>query len=394
MKNLLNPLAGIVGIVGVAVFVFMVLRVFSLTMQVSNTGAVETPTLEIQISPTSTAQWNVNRVEIVAVQEVSSSSELLANRGTQLLDPKFSPDGEKILWVRYTGEFIPCSPGNEKCFHARSDLVLYSLQDQGWSTLAKNATEANWSPNGKRVSYLAQKASGKYDLAWIDVKTQVAATLVKDVAFTAANWVGNNDLIFSDTQGNLNRVDINGKVNRSVTDILAMRRVPGPGAFTVSPDGDLAAVVKGNDVWLVSLAKNQSKVELGLPADYLQYSNLIHGLRWSSKGSYLAMIASDNSILVYDRKGHLQRQLVVEGERATFMAWSPDEQSIAVIRQARTESGTDYAVTLLGVSDAATKNVFVSSSRKQTLDWSPLGRVIAVGQDDQKPPILAEIKSR
>lgn len=394
MKNLLNPLKSIVGIVGVAVFAFIVFRVFSLTMQVSNTGAIATPTSEIQTAPTSTAQWNVRQVEIVSVQEVSSSTELVADQGTQLLDPKFSPDGEKILWVRYTGEFIPCSSGNESCLNPRADLVLYSLRDQSWSTLSEYAIEANWSPDGKRISYLKQRAPGQYDLEWIDVKTQSAATLVKDVAFTAAYWMGNKDLIFSDTRGNLKSVNLNGKVSRSITDISAVRRVPGPGAFVVSPMGDLAAVVIQNDVWLVSLTRNQSKVKLVPPADYLQYSNLIHGLRWSSGGSYLAMIASDNSILIYDRKGRLQRQLVVEGERVTSMAWSPDEQSVALVRHTRAESGTNYAVTLLSVSDGTTKNVFVSSSRKQTIDWSPLGRVIAVGQDDQKPPILAEIKSR
>lgn len=54
MKNLLNPLASIVGIVGVAVFAFIGFRVFSLTMQVSNTGAMATPTSEFQTAPTST----------------------------------------------------------------------------------------------------------------------------------------------------------------------------------------------------------------------------------------------------------------------------------------------------------------------------------------------------
>lgn len=326
------------------------------------------------------------------MQEVSSSAELVTDQGTQLLEPKFSPDGEKILWVRYTGELISCSPGNESCFNPQADLVLYSLRDQSWATLVKNAIEANWSPDGKRISYLKQKATGQYDLEWIDVKTQTAATLVADVAFTAAYWMGNKDLIFSDMQGNLKSVNLSGKVGRAITDIPAMRRVPGPGAFAVSPKSALAAVANENDVWLVSLTGDQSKVQLVPPADYLQYSNLIHGLRWSSGGSYLAVIASDNSILVYDRKGRLQKQLVADGARITSMAWSPDEQSIAVTTDARTEGETRYAVKLLGVFDAAKKNVLASPGRKQTLDWSPLGQFIAVGQDDQQLPILAEIK--
>ncbi|MBI4674959.1 MAG: PD40 domain-containing protein [Chloroflexi bacterium] len=385
MQSSLKPAITAIVVVGIAVSLFLLLRVFDPAPPNSNTGAVQTTTPAVMTPPISTTEFKVGRIEVAAILPLLMPNGMLADKGNRLVAPRFSPDGQRILWERYTGSSIPCSEGNKNCAYPESELWIYSLSTREWSKLVGPATQGNWSPDGARVAYLAQSKSGRLDLAWIQLNEGVPQIAAQDVTWSQVGWTDRTHLTFLDGDASIATIRLDGK-NKKTTSPIKVQNPGGPMTLGIAGDGKTLAFVSDRQVWLVALDGRFEPRILKQSRDYLQFSNIVGGMAWSRDGRFLALATGDYYASIYDRDGSLISTIAMPGDHIDSLTWSPDGNIVACVAIRRGDNTPEFDVAIADRSAKEGKLLGLSNDEKYMMDWSPRGDYIVWGSAQQRLP--------
>jgi WD40 repeat protein len=165
--------------------------------------------------------------------------------------------------------------------------------------------------------------------------------------------------------------------------------------FAVSPDGSLVAGIHG-DVLLYDVKRGSLLRSITIPP-FPKHKDVAVSVAFSPNGQVLAIGTMFGWLRFYNVNDGVPSHSILayptEEYSCGALAYSPDGQQIAIgkHKNINVREPNDISTTVWRVSDGALVASFTGSMQKiggvpeatpvRTLDWSPLGDVIAVGDD-------------
>lgn len=241
-------------------------------------------------------------VEIYSVRADGSRLGQLTRNRLEDTAPLFSPDGNRAVFSRAQGEYSPQA------------LWLMNADGSGQRKLAKDAHNAAWSPDSRRLAYVHSGRGNSEPLVIADVDSDRRIT-VRGSNFGPAWSPDGTELTFW-RGADLATVDNEGQ---GLTTIR--RHVPSSGArLTWLPSGE------------ITYAGYQGIVVMR--ADGRGARRLVRGsfsVAWSPDGTRFAAVDEKGRLRVGSAAGHGLLDITPKGAgRLDSPAWSPDGNWIAV----------------------------------------------------------------
>jgi dipeptidyl aminopeptidase/acylaminoacyl peptidase len=262
----------------------------------------------------SKAGWTRDR-QLWLVEIGSGQARALTTGEAAASDPRWSPDGRTIAFLRRQGE------------HSRVWLLpLSGGEARALETGALDPGALAWSPDGRSLAFLASDPMS-------DAETR-ARWLRGDARDWDREW--RNDRLWT--------IGIEGGKARPVT--AATTHVA---RFEWAPDGRRFALLtsSSSDPYLATTFEEASVIDTaGHALGKLQRPQSSYAdMRWSPDGRSLALLGLNgglsnfNALLLWDVAGTTARDLAPDPER-TFdaIAWDPDGRSLVVSVSAMTRS--------------------------------------------------------
>jgi len=220
-------------------------------------------------------------------------------------DPQISPDGRSVLYLLRTTDVAANRRAGRTLLVAAAGGAARQFPGDDVS-----ASEARWSPDGRRIAYLTYRNSPQHQ--WriaIAEAGQVRTLYQAEQRLRLLGWArGNAELIFANPQNNASNLITEVRLAR--LNIKTGKATPAAtfsATYFVStllaPDGKRVAFTKRendrDELWVISLADGQTrKLRVsGDPAVYfagLAWSPDSHSLYFSKQSNAIAFWAIDN----------------------------------------------------------------------------------------------------
>ena len=270
--------------------------------------------------------------------------------------PAWSPDGRQVAVVHgwaaeRPGGFGPDPGGRLYAVPREGGEATPMLADV--TTLSRPA----WSPDGRRLAYVAREA-GLGSRLWVaDLagQTRRAVEVGGELETRRLRWFPDGRAVAYVADGRLWRADLEGGTPREIRFVARVElpreqtslppvRVAEPGSeraargmrgLALSPDGQSIALVALQHLWVFAPGAEPRAVA-EVPLDAM-------GLSWSPDGDEVAWCAGPvnaESLFATDLRSGRTRRLTDLPGRASRPSWSPDGQRIAFIYAETSEPGS------------------------------------------------------
>lgn len=327
-------------------------------------------------------------------------------------DAAWTPDGRQIA-------FVAERPGGGRIWIVgASGGVATPLSQDSMPAIAPN-----FSPDGKRVAFLARDSANRLqvweqDLAGIRASAPVRLTSHEDVASTRVRWTHDGNSLIYAADGKLRQIGARGgasvvipfsarlTMTRTVHRLPHARlREPGDNlparaflGLALSPDGGTIAAIALGKLWIMPVR--------GRPRALLDAPFTARGLAWSPDGSEVAWSAGafgeEDLYAANVRTGSTRRVTALPG-RELLPAYSPDGRSIAFLHS-KAEGGEDGTLRIIAArapsptSDTAETRslgpatVPWTGNAHTAPQWSPASdALLMIGEPETGKPMTATL---
>jgi Tol biopolymer transport system component len=202
----------------------------------------------------------------------------------------WSPDGSKIAFVRWLGKKGGRYAGVYDFWHATIWVMDAdgSHQQRLTPPRVKGAYGPSWSPDGRRILFGKYEGNYTWNLALMDADGSGLKKLTHDPApRIMGGWSPDGRIFYNDGPGLIYAMNLDGSGLKAIAD--------GPGCYSISPDGKWLAIAEHNAGQLLLAPASGQGAEETLIEDVSPYvRGGIVATSWSPDGRAIAFAADFN----------------------------------------------------------------------------------------------------